>query len=43
MAARGKVSNFEMKFCGVDSYIKWNTMVVVVFKIELVCKNSKWA
>ena len=43
MAARSKLSNFEMKFGGVDSYIKCLTMVVVVFKIELICKNSKWA
>jgi hypothetical protein len=40
-AERNKFSNFEMKFGGVDSYNNWHTMVVVVFKIELNCKNPK--
>jgi hypothetical protein len=41
MAARSKLSNFEMNFGGVDSYNIWHTMVVVVCKVELICKNSK--
>jgi hypothetical protein len=43
MAARRKFSNFEMKFGGVDSYIKGHTMMVLGYKIELVCKNPKRA
>jgi hypothetical protein len=43
MAARRKFSNFEMNFGGVDWNKVWHTMVVVVCKIELVCKNPKWA
>jgi hypothetical protein len=41
MAARSKLSNFEMNFGGVDSYNILHTMVVVVCKVELVCEISK--
>jgi hypothetical protein len=40
MAAREKLSKFGMKFGGGDLNNIWNTMVVVVCKIELVCKIS---
>jgi hypothetical protein len=42
MAARRKISNFEMNFGGVDLDNIWHTMVVVVCKIKLVCEISKW-
>jgi hypothetical protein len=41
MAERNKFLNFAKKFGGVDSYLIWHTMVVVVFKMGLVCKISK--
>jgi hypothetical protein len=43
MAARDELWNFAMIFGGVDSYIIWHTMVVVVCKIELICKNPNMA
>jgi hypothetical protein len=41
MAARGKFWNFVMIFGGVYSHSIWNTMVVVVCKIELICEKPK--
>jgi hypothetical protein len=41
--AREVFSNFAKIFGGVDSNNVWNTMVVVVCKMKLICENSKWA
>ena len=41
MAAREFFLNFVKIFGGVDSHNIWNTMVVVVCKIELICEKPK--
>jgi hypothetical protein len=41
IAAREKIWNFAKIFGGVDSNNIWNTMVVVVCKMELICEKPK--
>jgi hypothetical protein len=41
MAARALCWKFEMNFGGVDSYIIWHIVVVLVCKVEWFCENPK--
>jgi hypothetical protein len=43
MAARNIFLNFATLFGGVDSNNVWNTMVVVVCKMELICEKPNMA